>query len=302
MYFSILGKKLRCQGTLYHLNLDEESGNETHGDDSAKLLAGLGSSGNDGRLSPVASRRLRASAHRRRNNHNGSGGLRARGGSRGRNNHNGGGSGLGPGRRSLGGGRDGVSRNSGGLSPSRRSLSGSRDSVSRNSGGNRSQSGGGNGNGADEGGSWDGHSGDGRATSRAVGDSRSTADDGLHLSLGDGAGGPGVRSSGLAVTRVNVMPLVVAVVITAVHGDVVRRVPDIGAALRRTVPGAIILGLDGDAERKIDFEVEADLGVDVDQVANTDVEAEAERRASLMGRSNGDNGGGSDDSRLHFDG
>lgn len=209
---------------------------------------------------------LSASAHRRGNNHNGGGGARS-GGRRGRSNHDGS-----SGARSSSGRRRSLST---GLGVSGRSLSSGRDGTrhgSRLSPGSRDsgQSAGGDGHGADGRGSWDDHGGD-LATARAVGDSGSTADDGLDLSLGDGAGAPSVRSLGLAVARVNVVPLVVAVVVTAVHGDVVRRVPDVGAARRRRGLGAAIR-LDGDTKRKVDVEAHAD--VDVDEVTNLDAELE----------------------------
>jgi hypothetical protein len=118
----------------------------------------------------------------------------------------------------------------------------------------------------------------------------------MNLSGSDGAGGPDVRSRSLAATRVDVVPLVVGVVVTVVHGDVVRRVPDVDVAGRRRGSRASI-SLDGDAEGKLDIEAQAEI--DLDKMGN--IEVELKRRASLMGRGNGGHGGGGD-SRLHLDG
>lgn len=308
--------------------LDQESGDEAHGDNGTDLLAVLGGTSNDRRGRPVASRGC-AGANGRENDNRGRRGLGRRGGRR--RSHDdrcGNGRGrdlssghrligrLGPNRclRSSGGGSRqsarGGSGHDGGNSTGSRAGHGAGDGAghgSRNSTGDGSRDGsresvagrdsshGGrvNWHGADGCCGRDNHSGDVR-TSRAVGHGRSTADEGLDLSLSDSAGGPGVRSLGLAVARVDIVPLVVVVVVTAVHGNVVRRVPDVDAASRRALCRAII-SVDGDAKGKLDIKTQAEVGLD--QVA--DLEAEVKGGASLVSRSNGGDSRNSND-RLHF--
>lgn len=91
------------------------------------------------------------------------------------------------------------------------------------------------------------------------------------------------------------MPFSVAVVVAIVHGDMVRRVPDIGAARRRGVLGAAV-NLEGECRR--DADIDADAYINADEVA--DFDAEIKGRASLVGRNSGGGSRNSQDSRLHF--
>lgn len=280
MYLSFSGLQLPTgfvAVTTRQMPLEEKGSNKTHGDNGADFLAGLSGASGDGRRGPVAV----AGADGRRNNHDRGCVLGVRGGDGG-GGHDGGDSRLrgvngsrsrslhrrrGPSRRSLRhgsnngldsrlrSGLDGRLDGRRGIGDGRMSLNSGLDRGLRVGLGRDScQSGAGNGNRADVGCSRNDDGGGSVSVGRAVSHGSSAADDGGNLSLRDGAGSPLVRDFSGAAARVNIVPLIAAVVVTAVHGNVVRRVPDIRAVAGRGTLGAVSLGLKADAERQLDVE------------------------------------------------
>lgn len=118
-----------------------------------------------------------------------------------------------------------------------------------------------------------------------------------HVGGRDGAGGPAVRGVIVAVARVNVVPSVSTVVVAAVDGDIVSRVPHVdavGRALMGRAVGLIHVDALGD------LDLEAKLGLDAQNI-DIEVRAEIEKRRARRegGRGDDGRGGNGDERRLH---